>query len=90
MHFVKNATYVSEYKLLLSFEDGTVRLVDLQPHLDGEIFEPLHDINYFKTVRVNPDLDTIVWDNGADMSPEFLYEVGKPVAEPALMRAAAV
>jgi len=30
-----------------------------------------------------------VWDNGADMSPEFLYEIGKPVAEPAQMRAAA-
>jgi len=80
MHFVKDATYVSEYKLLLSFEDGNVRLVDLEPHLDGEIFEPLKDMNYFKTVRVNPDLDTIVWDNGADMSPDFLHEIGKPMA----------
>ena len=82
MHFVKEASYISEYKLRLAFEDGSVRLVDLGPHLDGEIFEPLKDINYFKTVRVNPDLDTIVWDNGADMSPDFLYEIGKPIAEP--------
>jgi len=44
MHFVKNAKYVSEYKLLLSFEDQSVRLVDLEPHLDGEIFELLKDI----------------------------------------------
>ena len=85
MHFVKSVTYVSGYKLLLSFEDGSVRLVDLEPHLDGEIFEPLKDINYFKTVWVNPDLDTIVWDNGADMSPDFLYEIGKPVEKPALV-----
>lgn len=82
MHFVKSATYVSDYKLLLSFEDGTMHLVDLRPHLDGEIFEPLQDINYFKAVRVNPDLDTIVWENGADMSPDFLYEIGMPVTEP--------
>lgn len=82
MHFVKNASYVSDYKLLLTFEDGSVRLVDLKSHLDGEIFEPLRDIDYFKTVRVNPDLDTIVWDNGADMSPDFLYEIGTPVTEP--------
>ncbi len=81
MHFVKSASYISDYKLLLSFEDETVYLVDLQPHLDGEIFEPLQDVNYFKTVRVNPDLDTIVWENGADMSPDFLYEIGMPVAE---------
>jgi hypothetical protein len=82
MHFVKNVTYVSDYKLQLTFEDGTTHLADLHPHLDGEIFEPLQDINYFKTVRVNPDLDTIVWENGADMSPDFLYEIGMPVTEP--------
>ena len=84
MHFVRKVTYVSEYKLLLTFEDRSVRLIDLKPHLDGEIFEPLKDISYFKTVRVNPDLDTIFWDNGADMSPDFLYEIGVPAAEPAL------
>ncbi len=85
MHFVKSVTYVSEYKLLLSFENGSAKLVDLEPHLDGEIFEPLKDIDYFKTVCVNPDLDTIVWDNGADMSPDFLYEIGKPVEKSALV-----
>jgi len=81
MHFVKNVIYISEYKLQLTFEDGSLRLVNLEPHLDGEIFEPLKDINYFKTVRVNSDLDTIVWDNGADMSPDFLYEIGTPMTE---------
>ena len=83
MHFVKNATYISEYKLLLTFEDGSVKLADLEPHLDGEIFEPLKDVNYFKTVRVNSELDTIVWENGADMSPDFLYEIGVSVPEAA-------
>ncbi|MCX5637749.1 MAG: DUF2442 domain-containing protein [Planctomycetota bacterium] len=76
MHFVKDVTYVSEYKLLLTFEDGVVKLVDLEPYLDGEIFEPLKVIDYFKTVRVNPDINTIVWDNDADVSPDFLYEIG--------------
>ena len=82
MHFVKDVIYMSEYKLQLTFEDGSLRLVNLESHLDGEIFEPLKDINYFKTVRVSPDLDTIVWNNGADMSPDFLYEIGKPMTEP--------
>jgi hypothetical protein len=76
MHFVKDVRYVSEYKLLLTFEDGVVKLVDMKPHLEGEIFEPLKNINYFKTVRVNPDIDTIVWENDADFSPDFLYKVG--------------
>jgi hypothetical protein len=51
-------------------------LVDLEPYLDGKIFEPLKVIDYFKTVHVNPDINTIVWDNDADLSPDFLYEIG--------------
>jgi hypothetical protein len=86
MHFVKNVEYVSGYKLLLTFEDGSLRMADLEPYLDGEIFEPLREINYFRGVGVNPELDTIVWDNGADMSPDFLYEIGVPIAEPELAR----
>jgi len=82
MHFVEDVTYISEYKLLLTFEDGIAKLVDLEPYLDGEIFEPLKNIDYFKTVRVNPDIDTIVWDNNADLSPDFLYEVGVVKSDP--------
>lgn len=81
MHFVKDVQYISEYKLLLTFEDGVVKLCDVAPHLDGEIFEPLKNIDYFKTVRVNPDIDTVVWENGADFSPDFLYEIGTEVKD---------
>jgi len=80
---VRDVAYASGYRLLLTFEDGSRRLVDLEQELDGEIFEPLKDINYFRTVRLDPDLDTIVWENGADISPDFLYEAGVPVADPA-------
>jgi len=81
MHFVKHVKYVSDFKLMVSFEDGKTKLVDLEEHLDGEIFEPLKDLTYFRTVCVNPELDTIVWDNGADISPDFLYEIGIPTSE---------
>jgi hypothetical protein len=81
MHFVRAVKYLSDYKLQLKFEDGTVREVDLALHLDGEVFEPLRDPERFRTVRLHNELDTIVWDNGADMSPDFLYEIGVPVAE---------
>ena len=53
-----------------------MKLVDMEPYLDGEIFELLKDTDYFKTVRVNPDIDTIAWENNADVSPDFLYEIG--------------
>ena len=79
MHFVTSVEYVSGYKLRFGFEDGSVRVADLAGELDGEIFEPLKDLRVFKTARLNPDLDTVVWSNGADMSPDFLYEIGEPV-----------
>ena len=38
------------------------------------IFEPLRDENYFSRVSVDPELETVVWPNGADFAPEFLKE----------------
>lgn len=76
MRYICDCKYVSDYKLLLSFENRKVKLVDLAQHLEGDIFKPLKDKDYFKTVLLNRELDTIVWDNGADFSPEFLYDIG--------------
>ena len=81
MHFVRDVKYLGDYKLQLKFEDGTLREVDLAHHLDGEVFEPLRKLERFQSVHLHADLDTIVWDNGADMSPDFLYDIGVPVAE---------
>jgi hypothetical protein len=78
MHFVRKATYAGAYRLLITFDGGDERLVNLKPHLAGEVFEPLKDLAYFKRFRVNEDIDTVVWENGADLSPDFLYEIGRP------------
>ena len=80
MHLIKDVGYVGGFKLLLAFADGSARVVDLENELDGDIFAPLKNVDYFKQVRVNQDLDTIVWDNGADMSPDYLFEIGVPVS----------
>jgi hypothetical protein len=77
MHFVKDVKYIDGYKLFVTFENNTKKIVDLEGHLEKGLFRALKDISYFKTVRVDQDLDTIVWDNGADISPNFLYEIGK-------------
>ena len=77
MHFVRSVAYWADYKLILEFERVFENLVGLRPHLEGEIFQPLTDLDYFKTVSANSDFDTIVWRNNADFSPDFLYEIGK-------------
>jgi hypothetical protein len=81
MHYITDATYVSGYKIRVRFENNEIKLVDLEPHLDGPIFEPLKDIACFSSFTVNPDIDTITWPNNADFSPEFRYEVGQSIKE---------
>ena len=88
MHYITNVEYDSGFKLHLQFEDGSWRSADLERHLDGEMFEPLRNPMRFASVRLNPDIDTVVWDNGADMSPDFLYEISSPVCDSSVMRAA--
>ena len=37
-----------DYRVLLEFEDGTVRLLDVKPWMDGEWYLPLKNVEYFK------------------------------------------
>ncbi len=79
MHWVKDASYLKEFKLQIKFENDEVKIVDLSGHLDGPVFEPLKDISYFKSFQVNHDIDTIVWPNNTDFSPDFLYDIGETI-----------
>ncbi len=66
---------LSAYHLYLRFEDGTSGEVDISKVIEFKgIFAKLADIKYFATVRVNPELGTICWENGADISPCLLYK----------------
>ena len=64
------------YKLYLKFEDNCEGVVDISQLVEfSGIFEPLQDLNYFQTVKVNPEWGTIYWSNGADLDPDVLYSV---------------
>jgi hypothetical protein len=71
---IREAKYVGDYRIQLRFNDGAEGVVDLSDCLDGEVFEPLKAIEKFRAFRVDSDIETLVWANGADMAPEFLYE----------------
>jgi hypothetical protein len=77
---VKEAKYLHDYVIWLRFNDGAEGTVDLKDELYGEVFEPLKDMKKFKSFKVDPDLETIAWENGADLAPEFLYEKMKVLA----------
>lgn len=69
---VKEVIPSNNYQLVLTFENGEKRRLDMQPYLDNGIFKELKDISIFNTVKIS--FDTIEWDNEADLDPEFLYK----------------
>jgi hypothetical protein len=71
---VVDTKYADDYRLRLRFNDGAEGVVDLKDELYGEMFEPLKDLALFKSFRVDRELETVVWKNGADFAPEFLRE----------------
>jgi hypothetical protein len=79
---IVGARALGDYRLHLRFEDGVEGVVDLAPHLSFQgVFEPLRDPAYFAQVRVDADLGTVAWPNGADLDPDVLYGriTGTPV-----------
>jgi hypothetical protein len=61
------------FRLRLTFTDGLMREVDLSGDLWGPMAEPLQDPAYFRQVRVDPELGTVVWPNGYDLDPDVLH-----------------
>ena len=80
IHVVK-ATVCGPHSLQITFNEGTQKRVNLFSLLDGPIFEPLREPNYFARVLVDPVIGTVVWPNEADIAPEALYKL-TPEDEP--------
>jgi Protein of unknown function (DUF2442) len=84
---IRSAMPLDDFNVKLGFTDGSERVVDLDPYLHGPIFEPLkQDREVFRSLRVDEELGTIVWPNGADICPDVLYESLTPAWEEAPSR----
>jgi len=62
----------NNYQLILTFENGEMRMFDMNPYLNKGIFKELQDVSKFNTVKI--DFDTVAWANEADLDPEILYQ----------------
>lgn len=82
---VKKVEYFNAYKLKLLFSDKKTKIVDIEPIIKKSkgIFHPLKDIEYFKKVSLDDSEYpmSICWPNGADICPDYLYELGVDVEE---------
>lgn len=73
MLHIMNVEYLSDYTLNVSFSDGRIGVADLSVVLDKGVFQSLKDKALFTQVYVSDELKTIVWPNGLDLAPEFIY-----------------
>jgi len=67
-------TIAGPYSLRVDFDDGLSRTIDFEPVLKGELYGPLRDRAFFRRVRIDPEVHTLVWPNGADFDPETLHD----------------
>ena len=65
---------VGSYTLRVRFDDGTEQVINFEPVLYGELFGPLRELDVFHQVRLDPDVRTLVWPNGADFDPWVLHD----------------
>lgn len=73
MLHVESAKYQSDYKIIVTFNDGSTHLVDFEKiiFIDSRaIVSALKDLTVFKDFSIQHH--TIAWANGLDFAPEFI------------------
>ena len=76
---IKSVEPLHDFVVKINFNDETTREINLEPFLRGKIFESLrNNSREFRAVKVDKEMGTIVWENGADIDPDVLYHGLKP------------
>ena len=70
---VSGAKPLDGYRVEVCFNDERKGIADLGEALDGPMFESLKEPDVFRRLRVDKELQTIVWPNGTDLAPEYIY-----------------
>ena len=71
---VRSFDIEAPYQLRVRFDDGTQQAIDFSPILKGDLYGPLRDVALFNQVRIDPEVHTLVWPNGADFDLETLHD----------------
>ena len=74
IHRVTAFAIVAPYTLRVDFEDDTHQVIDFLPVLAGKFYGPLRDLHFFNQVKLDQEVHTLVWPNGADFDPATLHD----------------
>jgi hypothetical protein len=75
---VANVVPNDDFILALVFDNGEQGILDMKPYLSFGVFQRLRDLEQFNRVRVA--FDTVQWDCGLDLDPEFVYAKCRMIA----------
>ena len=82
---ITDVRHVDKYRLELTFSNGVKAELDFRNRIVGRggVFTPLEDIDFFKRVKADPEIGTLVWPNEVDFCPDVLYSeaTGEPLPE---------
>jgi hypothetical protein len=84
---IKELIDVRPYVLTLRFNNGDVRQVDLSEKLlewgknPQSKFAQLKDVEFFGKVRLDPEFESLAWENGIDLCADVLYRLSEEKVE---------
>lgn len=68
-----------DYKLLVTFDNGELRVYDASPLIHGDWYGQLRNPDVFNTVHIAGL--SVEWADGQDVCPDDLYYSSIPVVE---------
>jgi len=87
---ISGVRHIKDYRLEMTFTNGIRAELDFKSKIVGRggVFQPLEDIEFFRQVKVDPEVGTLVWPNGVDFCPDVLYSeaTGTPLPQAARSR----
>jgi hypothetical protein len=72
---------MADHRLLLQFNNGEQRRMDVRPYLAYPVFERLREPEFFALAQA--DHGTVSWPAGIDLDPDSVYLESVPVAQAA-------
>jgi hypothetical protein len=79
IYSIKKILAVEPFKVSLEFNTGERKILDFEAKLlewsdeDDSIYKQLLDREYFCQVELDPEFESIYWDNGVDLSPNSCF-----------------
>lgn len=69
---VVKVTPAADFSLVVVFDNGETRVLDMRKYLNVGVFRKISDPEAFN--RVHVAFDTVEWDCGVDLDPEFVMK----------------